>query len=217
MCAGGRDRARERSASALRIAQVAPLYERVPPLLYGGTERVVAHLTDELVARGHDVTVFASGDSKTPARLIAPTARALRLDPAVTDSLSPHIVELAQVFQRAADFDVIHCHVDYLAFPFGRLVRTPTLHTLHGRLDRQAWEQARQEYDTTCLLRTVEELAELLRDMLGKEGWRDQLLRLHQMAHTSSTMQVSLARRERRCPSWLRTLPGSCATRSTPS
>jgi glycosyltransferase involved in cell wall biosynthesis len=135
MCARSRDRAHGRSAAPLRIAQVAPLYERVPPLLYGGTERVVAHLTDELVARGHDVTVFASGDSETPARLIAPTARALRLDPAATDTLSPHIVELAQVFQRAADFDVIHCHVDYLAFPFGRLVRTPTLHTLHGRLD----------------------------------------------------------------------------------
>jgi glycosyltransferase involved in cell wall biosynthesis len=119
----------------LRIAQVAPLYERVPPLRYGGSERVVAWLTDELVRRGHDVTVFASGDSETPARLIAPTARALRLDPAASDNLSPHVIELAQVFQRAADFDVIHCHVDYLAFPFGRLVRTPTLHTLHGRLD----------------------------------------------------------------------------------
>jgi len=133
-------RARERvDGSAgqrrLRIAQVAPLYEPVPPALYGGSERVVAHLTEELVGRGHDVTVFASGDSDTPARLIAPTPRALRLDPTATDTLSPHVIELDQVFERAADFDVIHCHVDYLAFPFGRLVGTPTVHTLHGRLD----------------------------------------------------------------------------------
>jgi glycosyltransferase involved in cell wall biosynthesis len=136
MRARGRDRINESPAARrLRIAQVSPLYERVPPLRYGGSERVVAWLTNELVRRGHDVTVFASGDSETPARLIAPTPRALRLDPAATDDLSPHVIELAQVFQRAADFDVIHCHVDYLAFPFGRLVRTPTLHTLHGRLD----------------------------------------------------------------------------------
>jgi glycosyltransferase involved in cell wall biosynthesis len=119
----------------LRIAQVAPLYERVPPSLYGGTERVVAYLSDELVRRGHDVTVFASGDSQTQAKLVAPVPRALRLDGDATDSLSPHVIELAQVFERAHEFDVIHCHVDYLAFPFGRFVTTPTLHTLHGRLD----------------------------------------------------------------------------------
>jgi len=120
---------------AVKIAQVAPLYESVPPVLYGGTERVVAYLTDELVRRGHDVTLFASGDSRTAARLVAPTARALRLDRGAADVLSPHVLELARVFERADEFDVIHCHVDYLAFPFGRLVRTPTLHTLHGRLD----------------------------------------------------------------------------------
>ncbi|HXG01854.1 MAG TPA: glycosyltransferase family 4 protein [Candidatus Binatia bacterium] len=119
----------------MRIAQVAPLHERVPPRLYGGTERVVAYLTDELVRRGHEVTLFASGDSETRARLVAPVPRALRLDPAATDSLSPHVLELGQVFERAGDFDLIHCHVDYLAFPFARLVRTPTLHTMHGRLD----------------------------------------------------------------------------------
>jgi glycosyltransferase involved in cell wall biosynthesis len=119
----------------LRIALVSPLYERVPPALYGGTERVVAYLADELVERGHDVTVFASGDSTTRATLIAPVTKALRRDPAADDDLSPHVIELARVFERADEFDVIHCHVDYLAFPFGRLVRTPTLHTLHGRLD----------------------------------------------------------------------------------
>src|SRR5262249_28796051 len=103
--------------------------------LYGGTERVVAYLADELVRRGHDVTLVASGDSMTAAKLVAPVPRALRLDPDATDAVSPHVVELAQVFERAGDFDIIHCHVDYLAFPFGRLVRTPTLHTMHGRLD----------------------------------------------------------------------------------
>ena len=119
----------------LRIAQVAPLYERVPPLLYGGTERVVACLTDELARRGHRVTLFASGDSKTLGDLVSPIERALRLDPSAGDPLAAHVLELAQVFDRASEFDLIHCHVDYLAFPFGRLVRTPTLHTMHGRLD----------------------------------------------------------------------------------
>jgi glycosyltransferase involved in cell wall biosynthesis len=121
--------------AALRIAQVAPLYERVPPALYGGTERVVAHLTDELVRRGHAVTLFASGDSRTRARLEAPLATALRLDPAQPDPLSAHVLEVAMAFERAEQFDVIHSHVDCLAFPFGRLVPTPTVHTLHGRLD----------------------------------------------------------------------------------
>jgi glycosyltransferase involved in cell wall biosynthesis len=119
----------------MRIAHVAPLYERVPPRLYGGTERVVSHLVEEQVRRGHEVTLFASGDSRTSAAIVAPVPCALRLDLSVTDPLAPHIVELAHVFERAADFDLIHCHVDYLAFPFSRLVATPTVHTLHGRLD----------------------------------------------------------------------------------
>jgi glycosyltransferase involved in cell wall biosynthesis len=119
----------------LRIAQVAPLYERVPPALYGGTERVVAALTDELVRRGHQVTLFASGDSQTIGDLKSPVDRSLRLDPEAGDPVAAHVLELAQVFERADEFDLIHCHVDYLAFPFGRLVHTPTVHTLHGRLD----------------------------------------------------------------------------------
>jgi len=119
----------------MRIAHVAPLYERVPPQFYGGTERIVSHLVEEQVRRGHEVMLFASGDSRTSARLTAPVPRALRLDLTVTDPLAPHVVELAQVFERSQDFDLIHCHVDYLAFPFSRLVATPTVHTLHGRLD----------------------------------------------------------------------------------
>lgn len=119
----------------MRIAQVSPLYECVPPRRYGGTERVVAHLCDELVRRGHAVTLFASGDSHTQAELVAAVPRALRLDPDRLDPIAAHTLALAQVFERAEEFDVIHCHVDYLAFPYARLVRTPTVHTLHGRLD----------------------------------------------------------------------------------
>jgi len=119
----------------MRIAQVAPLYESVPPRLYGGTERVVSWLADELVERGHEVTLFASGDSRTHARLVSAWPRALRLDPAQPDPFALHTLELAQAFSRADDFDVVHCHVDYLAFPYGRLVSTPVVHTLHGRLD----------------------------------------------------------------------------------
>ena len=119
----------------MRIARVAPLYESVPPRLYGGTERVVSWLTDELVRRGHEVTLFASGDSRTHARLVSAWPRALRLDPAQPDPFALHTLELAQIFSRADDFDVVHCHVDYLAFPYGRLVATPVVHTLHGRLD----------------------------------------------------------------------------------
>jgi glycosyltransferase involved in cell wall biosynthesis len=120
----------------MRIAQVAPLYEPVPPRLYGGTERIVAYVTEELVRRGHDVTLFASGDSRTAARLVAVTERAVRQDAGNREVLAADTSrELGRVFRRAGDFDVIHCHVDYLAFPFASLVRTPTLHTLHGRLD----------------------------------------------------------------------------------
>ena len=119
----------------MRIAQVSPLYECVPPRLYGGTERVVSYLTEELVRRGHEVTLFASGDSETRARLMSVVPHALRLADTALDPLPAHVMHLAEVFERARDFDVIHCHVDYLAFPFGRLVATPTVHTLHGRLD----------------------------------------------------------------------------------
>jgi glycosyltransferase involved in cell wall biosynthesis len=120
----------------MRIAQVAPLFESVPPRLYGGTERVVAYLTDELVRRGHDVTLFAAGDSRTTARLVPVVERATRFDAASHDLLGAEFIrELGLVFSRARDFDVIHCHVDYLAFPFHDLTPTPTVHTIHGRLD----------------------------------------------------------------------------------
>ena len=122
-------------ARSLRIAQVSPLYERVPPVLYGGTERVVGYLTEELVRRGHAVTLFASGDSQTEARLIAAAEKALRLDPNTEDTLSPHVIEMGQVVERSEEFDLIHSHVDYIAFPMGRTAPIPVVHTLHGRLD----------------------------------------------------------------------------------
>jgi len=122
-------------ADAMRIAQVAPLVERVPPQLYGGTERVISALTEELVARGHDVTLFASGDSMTRARLVSCAAKSLRLDGGVRDTIAFTMMELAEVFDRAADFDVLHNHADYYAFPFARLSRTPVVTTTHGRLD----------------------------------------------------------------------------------
>jgi glycosyltransferase involved in cell wall biosynthesis len=119
----------------LRIAQVAPLHESVPPRLYGGTERVVSYLTDALVRSGHDVTLFASGDSETAARLEAMCPTALRLDPSCQDSLAPHVRMLGAVYRRADAFDLIHCHTDYLGLPLARTVSTPTMLTLHGRLD----------------------------------------------------------------------------------
>jgi glycosyltransferase involved in cell wall biosynthesis len=119
----------------MRIAQVAPLYERVPPRLYGGTERIVSYLTEELVRLGHEVTLFASGDSMTSARLAAPCKYALRLDPDCRDPLAPHVRMLGQVYQQAHEFDVIHCHTDYLGLPLTRYSAAPTLITLHGRLD----------------------------------------------------------------------------------
>jgi glycosyltransferase involved in cell wall biosynthesis len=119
----------------MRIAQVAPLYESVPPKYYGGTERVVSYLTEELVRQGHEVTLFASGDSETKARLVAACRRSLRLDKHCIDQMAHQILMLEHVFQRAAEFEIIHFHVDYLHFPLSR--RRPITHvtTLHGRLD----------------------------------------------------------------------------------
>jgi glycosyltransferase involved in cell wall biosynthesis len=119
----------------MRIAQVAPLYESVPPRLYGGTERVVSWLTERLVHMGHDVTLFASGDSITTARLVAPCKKALRLDAGCVDSMAHHILMLEQVLSRADEFDLIHFHIDYLHFPASRRLSVPCVTTLHGRLD----------------------------------------------------------------------------------
>ena len=119
----------------MRIAQVAPLYESVPPRLYGGTERVASWLTEKLVSLGHDVTLFASGDSITNARLIAPCKKALRLDAGCIDPLAHHILMVERVLSCADEFDLIHFHIDYLHFPASRRAHVPCVTTLHGRLD----------------------------------------------------------------------------------
>src|SRR5690242_1141203 len=129
----------------LRIAQVAPLAESVPPQLYGGTERIVSYLTEELVARGHDVTLFASGDSRTAARLVAPCARALRLAD-VRDPLPWHFVMLEDVYRHAHEFDIVHFHVDYLHYAMTRRERIPAVTTLHGRLDLEELQPLYAEY-----------------------------------------------------------------------
>src|SRR5262245_30091072 len=119
----------------MRIAQIAPLYESVPPQCYGGTERVVSYLTEELVRQGHEVTLFASGDSVTRARLVAPCPRSLRLDPGCVDQLAYHIVLLEMVYREAARFDLIHFHTAYLHFPLTSRQQSANVTTLHGRLD----------------------------------------------------------------------------------
>jgi glycosyltransferase involved in cell wall biosynthesis len=119
----------------MRIAQVAPLYESVPPKFYGGTERIVSYLTEELVALGHDVTLFASGDSQTRARLVAGCPQSLRLDPNCIDQLAHHLLMLEWVVQQANRFDIVHFHLDYLHFPLSRRGAYRQVTTLHGRLD----------------------------------------------------------------------------------
>ena len=119
----------------MRIAQVAPLFESVPPRLYGGTERVVSWLTEELISMGHEVTLFASGDSITNAQLVAACPSALRLDPQCVDPLPHHIVMMERVFSEATNFDLVHFHVDYVHFPLCRRQQIASVSTLHGRLD----------------------------------------------------------------------------------
>lgn len=130
----------------MRIAQVAPLYESVPPKYYGGTERVVSYLTEELVRQGHQVTLFASGDSITQARLVAACPRSLRLDKHCVDQLAHQILMLEHLFQRAAEFDIIHFHVDYLHFPLSR--RQPIMHvtTLHGGSIFPTWFRSTRSF-----------------------------------------------------------------------
>ena len=119
----------------MKIAQIAPLMESVPPLRYGGTERVVSYLTEELVRQGHDVVLFATGDSVTSATLVPGAPKALRLDASVRDPLPHMMLHLERVRQRADEFDVLHFHVDVLHFPIFRRLASQTLTTLHGRLD----------------------------------------------------------------------------------
>jgi glycosyltransferase involved in cell wall biosynthesis len=119
----------------MRIAQISPLFEAVPPKLYGGTERVVYSLTEELVAMGHDVTLFASGDSVTSARLAPMRERALRLDPTVKDWVATYHRMVELIYRRKDEFDVLHFHIDYFPLALFSRQRVPFVTTIHGRLD----------------------------------------------------------------------------------
>jgi glycosyltransferase involved in cell wall biosynthesis len=120
---------------ALRIAQVAPLVETVPPESYGGTERIVSYLTEELVGLGHEVTLFASGGSETKARLVPVSERSLRSDPSINDPMAKRIIELEEVLKRTENFDIVHFHDTYVHFSFARHLRIPAVTTMHGRMD----------------------------------------------------------------------------------
>ncbi|HJV25650.1 MAG TPA: glycosyltransferase family 4 protein [Aromatoleum sp.] len=135
----------------MRIAQVAPLFESVPPKFYGGTERVVSYLTEELVAQGHSVTLYASGDSHTRATLRPMAPRSLRLDPSCVAPLAHHVLMLEHVFAEAGNFDLIHFHVDYLHFAYTRRLPVPHLTTLHGRLDLPDLVPLYREFDDVPL------------------------------------------------------------------
>jgi len=137
----------------MKIAQIAPLYESIPPKLYGGTERVVSYLVEALVAQGHDVTLFASGDSVTKATLVPLTPEALRLQgERIKDPLAHHVRALEIIFRTAADYDVLHFHLDYLHFPLLRQSTHPALTTLHGRLDLPDLAPLYREYSEMALV-----------------------------------------------------------------
>jgi glycosyltransferase involved in cell wall biosynthesis len=140
----------------MRIAQVAPMYESVPPHRYGGTERVVSYLTEELVRRGHDVTLFASGDSRTSAKLAPTSAAALRERFSLHEmrDVAPplHLAMIGEVLQRADEFDIIHSHVDYFPWAFMPFVSTPLVTTMHGRLDVAYWPPLIERFNKTPLV-----------------------------------------------------------------
>jgi glycosyltransferase involved in cell wall biosynthesis len=136
----------------MRIAQVAPLFESVPPKLYGGTERVVSYLTEELVRLGHDVTLFASGDSKTSAHLVAACPRALWRDESCRETLPQHVRLMEMVFQDVSRFDLIHFHCDYLHFPLVRRHNCPSVTTMNGQLYPPDQSALFKEFDDIALI-----------------------------------------------------------------
>jgi glycosyltransferase involved in cell wall biosynthesis len=151
----------------MRIGQISPLYERVPPTEYGGTERMVLYLTEELVRRGHDVTLFASGDSCTSAKLVPMSERSLRGDESSVDGVARHLVMLEQVSRLAADFDILHFHVDYLHFPFSRRIEMPHVTTLHGQLDIPDLQPLYDEFSEM----PVVSISDVQRDPLPQANW----------------------------------------------
>jgi glycosyltransferase involved in cell wall biosynthesis len=154
--------------AALKIAIVSPLFESVPPKLYGGTERVVSYLTEELVQQGHRVALYASGDSLTRAQLRASSARGLRLDRDCHDPLAHHMIMLDEVARCAPEFDVVHFHTDYLHFPLLRHLGRPALTTLHGRLDLPDLVPLYRHFDTLPLI----SISDAQREPLAWANWR---------------------------------------------
>jgi glycosyltransferase involved in cell wall biosynthesis len=154
----------------MKIAQVAPLYEAVPPKLYGGTERIVSALTEALVLDGHEVTLFATGESKSGAKLVASRSSALRLDPSPYKSeLAAHLNMLGQVKDRADEFDVIHFHTDLLHFPMFEELADKTLTTLHGRLDLEGLPEVFQRWSKYPLI----SISDSQRKPLRWANWRE--------------------------------------------
>src|SRR5688572_2235352 len=154
-------------ANALRIALVSPLFESVPPRLYGGTERVVSWLTEELVAQGHDVTLFATGDSRTTARLHAVAPRGLRMDDECRDPAAWHVAMLHDVVERAQQFDLVHFHLDHAHFPLVRAARLRAMTTLHGRLDLPELQPLFARYADMALV----SISQAQRKPLPRAGW----------------------------------------------
>jgi len=152
----------------MRIAQVAPLSESVPPKLYGGTERVVSFLTDQLVELGHEVTLFASGDSSTSARLAPVWPEALRLRGNCADPLAPHLLMVEKIVERAREFDIIHFHISQLHFPvMRRLPEVAHVTTLHGRLDIEELRPLYREFADM----PVVSISDAQRHPLPDAGW----------------------------------------------
>lgn len=168
----------------MRIAQVAPLYESVPPRFYGGTERVVSWLTEKLVALGHEVTLFASGDSVTNARLVPACRTALRLDADCIDPFAHHILMIENIFRQAEEFDLIHFHIDYLHFLRSRREQVASATTLHGRLDLPDLVPLYQEFREMPLISISDAQREPLPwvNWLGtvRHGMPASLLKLHE-------------------------------------
>ena len=136
----------------MKIAQIAPFAESVPPKLYGGTERIVSYITEELVHQGHDVTLFASGDSVTSAKLVPVTKMALRLNPHVKDPIPHHMILLDEVRRRADEFDILHFHIDLLHMPMVQDMLDRTVTTLHGRLDLPDLVPFYRAFPNSCLV-----------------------------------------------------------------
>jgi glycosyltransferase involved in cell wall biosynthesis len=151
----------------MKIAQVSPLIESVPPKTYGGTERIVSYLTEGLIKKGHDVTLFASADSKTKGRLIATTEKGLRLNNQLSDTYIYHTLQLADVLNYSNEFDIIHFHTDFLHFPVSRISNYSHVTTLHGALDLNGLNKLYEEYSDIPLV----SISDSQRKPIGNANW----------------------------------------------